>query len=176
MTPTSNHLMISFFTTFCIGGFNLLWCSILGLWSGMNWILWEQISRGIPMISAIVQPMDRLNLFKTADVPWFHGIFNAFSLSLVCVQKPFLYWFLCNFLLICRKSVQRWTRKFLSEKCRRDQLQSLWRSVELVTVRRWDRSEERSWWRKIGKSDLVWDYGSPRRTIISTTIRPDGSS
>ena len=23
------------------------------------------------------------------DIPWFHGIFNVFSLSLVCVQNPF---------------------------------------------------------------------------------------
>ena len=26
---------------------------------------------------------------KGVDIPWFHGIFNAFSLCLVCVQKPF---------------------------------------------------------------------------------------
>ena len=26
---------------------------------------------------------------RITDIPWCHGIFNAFSLSLVCVQKPF---------------------------------------------------------------------------------------
>ena len=28
----------------------------------------------------------------------------------------------------------------------------------------------------MGKSDLVWDYRSPRRTVIATTVRPAGSS
>ena len=34
-----------------------------------------------------------------------------------------------SFSLFCRKSVQRWMRRFWAKKCRRDHLQSLWRSV-----------------------------------------------
>ena len=26
---------------------------------------------------------------EVSDEPWFHGSFNAFSISLVCVKKPF---------------------------------------------------------------------------------------
>ena len=33
------------------------------------------------------------------DILWFHGIFNAFSLSLVCVQKPFCIDFCVSFSL-----------------------------------------------------------------------------
>ena len=33
------------------------------------------------------------------DIPWFHGIFSAFSLSLVCVQKPFCINFYISFSL-----------------------------------------------------------------------------
>ena len=46
-----------------------------------------------------------------------------------------------SFSLFCRKSVQRWMRRFWAKKCRRDHLRSLWRSVVLVTVRRWQRRE-----------------------------------
>ena len=42
---------------------------------------------------------------------------------------------------MCRKSVQRWMWGFWAKKCRRDHLRSLWRSVVLVTVRRWQRSK-----------------------------------
>ena len=42
ITPSSNHLIISFFTTSYIGGFKRLWCAILGLSLGMSWILCEQ--------------------------------------------------------------------------------------------------------------------------------------
>ena len=31
------------------------------------------------------------------DIPWFHDIFNAFSLRLVCVQKPFCMDFYVSF-------------------------------------------------------------------------------
>ena len=33
------------------------------------------------------------------DIPWFHGIINTFSLSLVCVQKPFCIDFYVSFSL-----------------------------------------------------------------------------
>ena len=33
------------------------------------------------------------------DMPWFHGIFNVFFLSLVCVQKPFCIDFYVSFSL-----------------------------------------------------------------------------
>lgn len=36
------------------------------------------------------------------DLPWFHVIFNAFSLSLLCVQKPFCIDFFLNFSLFVR--------------------------------------------------------------------------
>ena len=36
------------------------------------------------------------------DVPWFHTIFNAFSLILVCVQKPFCIDFCVSFSLFSR--------------------------------------------------------------------------
>ena len=39
-----------------------------------------------------------------------------------------------------RKSVQSWMRRFWAKKCRRDHLRSLWWSVVLVTVHRWQRS------------------------------------
>ena len=45
-----------------------------------------------------------------------------------------------SFSLFCRKSVQSWKRRFWVKQCRRDHLQSLWRSIVLVTVRRWQRS------------------------------------
>ena len=42
-----------------------------------------------------------------------------------------------SFSLFCRKFVQSWMRRFWEKKCRRDHLRSWWRSVVLVTVRRW---------------------------------------
>ena len=36
---------------------------------------------------------------RAIDISWFHGIFNAFSLSLVCVQKPFCINFYVSFSL-----------------------------------------------------------------------------
>ena len=54
--------------------------------------------------------------------------------------KPFFANFYISFSLFCRKSVQSWMRRFWAKKCRRDHLRSLWRSVVLVTVRRWKRS------------------------------------
>ena len=35
-------------------------------------------------MNTIVQRLRKLKHY----IPWFHGIFNDFSLSLVCVQKP----------------------------------------------------------------------------------------
>ena len=46
-----------------------------------------------------------------------------------------------SFSLFCRKSVQSWMRRFWAKKCRKDHLRSLWRSVVLVTVCRWQRRE-----------------------------------
>ena len=54
--------------------------------------------------------------------------------------KAFCATFYISLSLFCRKSVQRWMRRFWAKKCRRDHLRSLWRSVMLVTVRRWQRS------------------------------------
>ena len=36
------------------------------------------------------------------DIPWFHGIFNTFSLNLECVQKPFCIDFYVSFSLFAR--------------------------------------------------------------------------
>ena len=35
--------------------------------------------------------LEAINMYFcwVTDIPWFHSIFNAFSLNLVCVQKPF---------------------------------------------------------------------------------------
>ena len=76
---------------------------------------------------------------RCSDIPWFHGIINTFSLSLVC-ERPFCANFDISFSLFCRKSVQSWMRRFWAKNCRRDHLQSLWRSIVLVTVHRWQRS------------------------------------
>ena len=100
--------------------------------------------------------------------------FECFFLKFSVCPETFLYLFLCKFLLFCRKSIHRWTQKFLIEKWIRDHLRSLWWYVEFVTVRRWHHSEERSCLRKMGKSDLVWDYGSPWWTVIATIVRPAG--
>ena len=56
------------------------------------------------------------------------------SKSLFCAN------FYISFSLFCRKSVQSWMRRFWAKKCRRDHLRSLWRSVVLGTVCRWQRS------------------------------------
>ena len=53
---------------------------------------------------------------------------------------PFCANFYISFSLFCSKSVQRWIRRFWAKKFRRDHLQSLWRSVVVVTVRRLQRS------------------------------------
>ena len=39
------------------------------------------------------------NKVEDVDIPWFHSIFNVFSLSLVCVQKPFCIDFYVSFSL-----------------------------------------------------------------------------
>ena len=38
--------------------------------------------------SASLEDKQRIYI-EGVDIPWFHGIFNVFSLILVCVQKPF---------------------------------------------------------------------------------------
>ena len=55
------------------------------------------------------------------------------SKSLYCAN------FYISFSLFCRKSFRRWMRRFWAKKCRRDHLRSLWRSVVLATVHRWQR-------------------------------------
>ena len=55
-------------------------------------------------------------------------------------ESPFCANFDISFSLFCRTSVQSWMRRFWVKKCRRDHLRSLWRSVVLVTVRKWQRS------------------------------------
>ena len=46
-----------------------------------------------------------------------------------------------SFSLFCRKSVQSGMRRFWVKKCRKGHLRSWWRSVVLVTVRRWQHRE-----------------------------------
>ena len=46
-----------------------------------------------------------------------------------------------SFSLFCRKSVKSWMRRFWVKKYRKGHLRSWWRSVVLVTVRRWQRRE-----------------------------------
>ena len=66
------------------------------------------------------------NLLKgSIDVPWFHGIFNAFSLSLVYLQKPFCIDFYASFSLFAGNLPKDERGSFLAKKCRRDNLQSL---------------------------------------------------
>ena len=57
------------------------------------------------------------------------------SESLVCAKFNII------FSLFCRKSVQSWLWRFWAKKCRTDHLRSLWWSVVIVMVRRWQRSE-----------------------------------
>ena len=75
--------------------------------------------------------------------------------------------------MFCRISVQRWMRRFWAKKCRRDHLRSLWRSVVLVTVLRWQRRKaaEGRWgvWPSVGLRSL-W------RSIVAMTVRPADSS
>ena len=42
----------------------------------------------IPLLSPLLS-LTLMQIGRVRDIPWFHGIFNAFFLSLVCVQKPF---------------------------------------------------------------------------------------
>ena len=49
-----------------------------------------------------------------ADIPWFHGIFNAFSLSLVYVQKPFCIDFYVSFSLFAGNLSKDERRCFLA--------------------------------------------------------------
>ena len=56
------------------------------------------------------------------------------SKSLLCAN------FYISLSLFYRKSVQSWIQRFWAKKCRRDHLRSLWRSVVLVKVCRWQRS------------------------------------
>uniref|UniRef100_A0A0V0HQ85 Putative ovule protein n=1 Tax=Solanum chacoense TaxID=4108 RepID=A0A0V0HQ85_SOLCH len=64
--PLNN--ILPFFSTSCIGGFNLFWRSILGLQSSSSWILSVQVPGGIQMMSAMVQPIAFLNLFMTFTI------------------------------------------------------------------------------------------------------------
>lgn len=60
----SNILMISFQTTFCIGGLSLPSCSVLSLLFSGSWILLEQFLGGIPIISAIIRQIAHQKLFN----------------------------------------------------------------------------------------------------------------
>lgn len=53
-------------TTSCVGGFNLRLFSTFGLHSLSIWILWVQMPRGIPTMSAIVQPISFIYLLNTS--------------------------------------------------------------------------------------------------------------
>ena len=64
-------------------------------------------------------------------------------------------------------------RRFWAKKCRRDHLRSLWRSVVLVTVRRWQRREATE-----GRLGSLTSVGLRRlwRSVMAMTVRPAGSS
>ena len=97
--------------------------------------------------------------------------------------------FYMSFSLFWRKSVQSGMRRFWVKKCRKGHLRSWWRSVVLVTVRRWQcreaaevtklmtvRPAGSSWrsekWSQYPDSKswsiLKWN---PRRTVVPMTVR-----
>ena len=49
---------------------------------------------------------------RITDIPWFHGIFNVFSLSLVYVQKPFCIIFYVSLSLFAGNLSKRLKRSF----------------------------------------------------------------
>ena len=69
------------------------------------------------------------------DILWFHDIFNALSLSLVCVQKPFCIDFYVSVSLFARKLSKDECGSF----CARN-VENL-PPTELVTVCWWHRRE-----------------------------------
>ena len=81
------------------------------------------------------------NLVWLTDIPWFYGIFNAFSLSLVCVQKPFCINFYVSFSLFAGNLSKDERESFWARNAEKYHLRSLWRSFMAVMVRRWNRSE-----------------------------------
>ena len=76
------------------------------------------------------------------DVPWFHGIFNAFSLSLMCVQKLFYIDFYVSFSLFAGNLSKDERRSFWARNAEKTTYRvyegpsSLWRSVGGIVVRR----------------------------------------
>ena len=48
--------------------------------------------------SASLEDKQRIEV-EGVNIPWFHVIFNAFSLNLVCVEKPFCIDFYVSFSL-----------------------------------------------------------------------------
>lgn len=79
ITPASNYFIISFLAHLALGGVNVLRCSILGLHSLWSWMMWVQMSRGMPMMSAIVLP-------SFLDIPSQH-LKNKFYLPLKQVNN-----------------------------------------------------------------------------------------
>lgn len=66
--PASNYFIISFLAHLALGGVNVLRCSILGLHSLWSWMMWVKISRGMPMMSAIVHPLSLIYLLNTSKI------------------------------------------------------------------------------------------------------------
>ena len=98
-----------------------------------------------------------------ADVPWFHGIFHVFSLSLVYVKMPFCINFYVSFFLFARNLSKYESGSFRAKKCRKDHLWSLWLSVGGIVV-------------KLMKDDgEVWLSVGLRKTMMDGHC-PDGSS
>ena len=62
------------------------------------------------------------------DIPWFHGIINTFSLSLVC-PKAFLCLFLYKFLFVLQEICPKMNAEILSEEMQKRP------PTELMTVR-----------------------------------------
>ena len=55
--------------------------------------------------SASLEDKQRI-LVEGVDIPWFYGIINTFSLSLVCPKAFFGANFYISVILFCRKSIQ----------------------------------------------------------------------
>lgn len=63
-TPVSSHVIIPFFTTFCIGGLSLHSYSDVGGHSFSNYILWVQMPGKILIILAIIKLIALLYFYK----------------------------------------------------------------------------------------------------------------
>ena len=63
------------------------------------------------------------------DIPWFRGIFNAFSFCLVCLQKPFCIYYYVSFSLFAQNLFKDERGSFRARNAK------MLPSTELVMVR-----------------------------------------